>query len=426
MSGSLVRFYHDSPDEAYRRKLCGTITLYVLAVPLAIIVLLSVVGRRPFEHYFTEVPFAPYGLLTLWFAYFVLVPDLLLALWRAQERPLPFVLFSCTGFVVTAAAIALAVAKMKRGLVGKMVAEVSVAVGLSVVALALLGRRMTWRIDFRLLRSVLLFGLPLVPHNITRWVLNYVSRPILLNKAGAHEAGLFGLGCQLGGLLLIMVASADKALTPWFYRTAREPDASSVLARTATYFFIAISSVTLLICVFGREIIQILGTPEFQDAQRVVPLIALGALFVAAYYFPIKGLMLLKRTVIIPVLTGTAGAVTIGANLLLVSKLGMIGAAIGTLAGQLTLFALTFAVSQRLYPIHYEYAKLAKVLIACVGLYAASLFVPDTSLVISISVKLLIVAALPFWLLTLRIVTREQLRSMINGVARILRAKSSR
>jgi O-antigen/teichoic acid export membrane protein len=419
MSGSLVRFYHDSPDEAYRRKLCGTITLYVLAVPLAIIVLLSVVGRRPFEHYFTEVPFAPYGLLTLWFAYFVLVPDLLLALWRAQEKPLPYVLFSCIGFVVTAGAIALAVAKMQMGLVGKMVAEVSVAIALSVVALALLGRQLTWRIDFRLLRSVLLFGLPLVPHNITRWVLNYVSRPILLNKAGAHEAGLFGLGCQLGGLVLIMVASADKALTPWFYRTASKPDAPRVLARTATHFFIAISSVTLLICVFGREIIKILGTPQFADAHRVVPLIALGALFVATYYFPIKGLMLLKRTVVIPLLTATASAVTIGANLLLVPKLGMIGAAIGTVAGQLTLFTLTFAVSQRLYPIHYEYAKLAKVLIACVGLYAASLFVPDANLLISIGVKLLIVVTLPFWLLTLRAVGREELRSMIHAVARL-------
>jgi O-antigen/teichoic acid export membrane protein len=420
MSGSLVRFYHDSSDEAQRKRLCGTVTLFVLAIPLVIVALLSVAGRRPFEHYFPQVPFAPYGLLTLWFAYFVIVPELLLALWRAQEKPLPYVLFSCAGFVVTASAIAVAVAKMQMGLLGKMVAELSVAIALSIVALALLRRRLTWRVDSGLLRSVLLFGLPLVPHNVTRWVLNYVSRPILLSKAGAYEAGLFGLGSQLGGLLLIMVASADKALTPWFYRTAGEPDAPRVLGRTATHFFIAISSVTLVICVFGREIIQILGTPEYQDAHRIVPLIALGALFVAAYYFPIKGLMLLKRTVVVPLLTATAGTVTIGVNLLLVPKLGMIGAATGTVAGQIILFTLTFAVSQRLYTIHYEYAKLAKVLIACVGLYAASLFVPDANLLISIGMKLLIVVTLPFWLLTLGAVNREELRSVVRAVVRTI------
>jgi len=416
MSGSLVRFYHDSPDEAYRKRLCGTITLYVLALPLAIIALLSVVGRAPFEHYFAEIPFAPYGLLTLWFAYFVLVPELLLALWRAQEKPLPYVLFSCTGFVATASAIALAVAKMQMGLLGKMVAELSVAVALAIIALALLGRRLTWRIDFRLLRSVLLFGLPLVPHNITRWVLNYVSRPILLSKIGAHEAGLFGLGCQVGGLVLIMVASADKALTPWFYRTASETDAPRVLARTATHFFIAISSVTLVICVFGREIIQILGTPEFQDAHRVVPLIALGALCVAAYYYPMLGLMLLKRTSVVPILTGTAACVTIVANLLLVTKFGTIGAAIATLAGQSTLFILTFAVSQRLYRINYEYGKLAKILTVGTSLFAVSLLVADTTLLVSIAIKSALVATFPLGLLAVGAVSKDELRLLIQAV----------
>jgi len=235
---------------------------------------------------------------------------------------------------------------------------------------------------------------------------------ILLNKADLGVAGLFGLGSQVGGILLIIVASADKALTPWFYRTAREPDAPRILARTGTHFFLGVLSVSLLVCVFAREIILILADPAFAGAARVVPLIAAGAFLVSAYYYPIKGLMLLKRTGIIPIITGISAVVTIAANLALIPRLGIMGAAAATAIGQLVLFVCTYAVSQRLYPIPYEYGKLGRAFVVGAGMVGLAAVLPPMGLAVSIAVKTAIVATLPIWLLALRVISVQECISL--------------
>lgn len=413
MPGALVRFYHDDTDTLYRRRLCSTVVAYLLVVPLLVLTGLYFAGPYVFDLVFPQIPFFPYGFLLLWFVYFSLIPQTLLALWRTEEKPFQYALLSCGGFFVTASGIVVMVVALEQGVYGKMLAEVIVAVLMALLSLVVMRKLFTRRLDIGLLQKLLLFSAPLVPHLVARWVLNYVSRIQLLAETDLEQAGLFGLGSQVGMISLLIANSVMNALAPWFYRTAPKQGSAEVISRVSTLFLSGFIALTTFVCIFAEEIIQILAAEEFASAYPVAILIAVGALFLSAYNFPMLGLMYLKKTHIVPILTVVSAAITICANILLIPRWGIMGASVATVIGQFVLFVSAFVVSQRLYPVQYEYSKLARLIGAFAGVYIVTYFLPSMSLPLMIGAKVLIVASLPVWLWAFRVVTREEMVSFV-------------
>ena len=421
MPGALVRFYHDHADMTYRRRLCSTVLVYVMIVPLVLLSLLLLGGPYLFGRIFPQIPFSPYGMLMVGFVYFTLIPQTLLALWRTEEKPFQYALLSCGGFFATACAITFMIVALKQGVYGKMLAELVVAVLWAFLSLAFMRRYFTRRLDFGLLQRLLLYSAPMVPHLIARWLLNYVSRIQILTATDLEQAGLFGLGSQIGGLATMVGISVMRALAPWFYRTAPKEGSAELFSRVSTLFLGAFISLTTLICIFAKELLLVLSTKEFAGAYPVVLLSALGALFLSAYNFPMLGLMYLKKTYLVPILTVTSAFILLGANLILIPRWGIVGAAIGTTIGQAVLLALAFSVSQRLYPIRYEYSKVARLTGVFAAVYAVTCILPPAPTPIVIAMKVFIVATVPIWLLLSGIVNREELASFVHSVVSALR-----
>lgn len=421
LPGALVRFYHDHTDMIYRRRLFSTVLAYLMIAPLVPLSLLLVAGPRLFGRIFPQIPFSPYGVLLVWFVYFALIPQILLALWRTEEKPFQYALLSCGGFFATACGITFMIVALQRGVYGKMLAELVVAALWAFLSLALMRRLFTRRLDFRLLQSLLLYSAPMVPHLIARWLLSYVSRIQLLAETDLEQAGLFGLGSQIGGLAIVVSSSVMRAVAPWFYRTAPKEGSAEVFSRVSTLFFAAFISLTTFICIFAKEILLVLSAQEFAAAYPVVLLCALGALFLSAYNFPMLGLMYLKKTYLVPILTVTSASILLGANHILIPRLGIVGAAIGTAIGQGVLFVCAFSASQRLYPIRYEYAKIARLTGVFAAVYAVTYILPPASMSIAIGMKVLIVATVPIWLRVLGIVNREEMASFVHFVVGVLR-----
>jgi O-antigen/teichoic acid export membrane protein len=100
-------------------------------------------------------------------------------------------------------------------------------------------------------------------------------------------------------------------------------------------------------------------------------------MFQGLYLVGSIGLVITKRTKLYPVATGTAAAVTILANLARIPRYGILGAAWANTCAYATLAILTVGFSWRVYPIPYEWGRLARVAMAAgVGYIAAISSVP--------------------------------------------------
>jgi O-antigen/teichoic acid export membrane protein len=106
--------------------------------------------------------------------------------------------------------------------------------------------------------------------------------------------------------------------------------------------------------------------PRFFGAGEVVPWIGLGVGMQGIYLLSSIGLNITNRTAYYPVATGAATVAAIGASLLLVPTYGALGAAWSNVIAYGVLAAVGMALSQRFYPIAYEWPRLGRIVGAAV------------------------------------------------------------
>jgi O-antigen/teichoic acid export membrane protein len=175
-------------------------------------------------------------------------------------------------------------------------------------------------------RRMLRYGLPLVPASVAIWVVFAVDRTLLVSMKGFFQAGLYGLASKASAPLVMAISAFSLAWGPFIMSQAPERHAE-LRARALTAATAASASICLCVIVFERQIVSILGGPNFELSTRAVPGIALGwvgwsAAVVLATEFAIS-----RRTLVIAAMTGVAAAVNVVLNLILIPPFGYIGAA---------------------------------------------------------------------------------------------------
>ena len=110
--------------------------------------------------------------------------------------------------------------------------------------------------------------------------------------------------------------------------------------------------------------------PPSHESSRVVGPLAFATVAFAAYIVVAIGVGRATRTQFNWVVTGAAAAVNIALNLLLIPPYGMMGAAIATVAAYSTMFVGMAWWSQRIYPVPYQWRRVATAAAAGIALVA--------------------------------------------------------
>src|SRR5262249_36884425 len=120
--------------------------------------------------------------------------------------------------------------------------------------------------------------------------------------------------------------------------------------------------------------------PEWHAVAIVIALTAVGVFFQGMYLLSSIGLNITKRTQYYPVATIAAAAVNVGLNVVLIPRMGMVGAAWANGLAYAVQALLGFVLSQRFYTIEYEWGRIARVSAAAVAAYGAAIMLPSIHL----------------------------------------------
>lgn len=162
--------------------------------------------------------------------------------------------------------------------------------------------------------------------------------------------------------------------------------------------------VFLLLSIFSREIVAVFAAPQYQEAYRVVPLVALGFLFGGFYYIVANPLFWVGKTAVVAACTITAGLLSVGLNFLLIPRLQMMGAAVAAMLSNLYCLGAVAYFSLRSLPFPYEYRRLLKILAITAACYLLSLPIAKLDgFWIAFAGKLPIIALFPVLLILVRL-----------------------
>jgi O-antigen/teichoic acid export membrane protein len=296
--------------------------------------------------------------------------EYLLTLFRLEERARAFFAVTIANVL---AAIALTVALVvgadegARGLLlGSYISGALFVLGLIVVH----WRRLSLRLDRPLLRRMLRFGLPTMPAELSLYGLNFADRIIIVRLLGVAEAGLYAVAVKFAQGVNILVRGFQLAWPPLAYSIRDDDEARSFYARVVTLFVAGIALVVVVIWLFARWIARALAAPEFFASYEAAGLISAAIALYALYMVQLVILGRTGRTELNLPATLTALAVNIALNLLLVPPLGIVGAALALVASYFVVVALMYLFTQRLFPVPYEWGRLARVLLTAAGLIA--------------------------------------------------------
>lgn len=378
LDGALMRMHFDTRDQE-RPALYRTIMLATLATAAVLSIVLGFVVGPFFEQIFFGVPFLPYGLLALAITFVGAVDFVPSVLFRATQQPEKFLVFNLASFGV-ASAFSLVLVAGGMGALGVLLGQLLGGLVILVVVLliALNPGGAGWQPA--VLPSALRFGVPLVPHQVSTWALRLSDRWLiglllavpLAERLGAIAA--YSVGYQLGFLVAIVATSFNAAWTPYFYRIGEQPGGPAVYRAMVTITSAGFLWMALGLAAVAPELIRLIAGDRqaYEVAAEVLPVIAFACACQGIYTMLVGPIFLRRRTSVLPVLTVTSALANVGTNILLVPRLGVMGAAWATLAAYALFALLTYLYARRVYPTRLDFPRLALyVAISLAGVVAA-------------------------------------------------------
>jgi O-antigen/teichoic acid export membrane protein len=424
LDGALLRFHFDV-DPARRPALYHTATTVTVAASIVLSAAGALLLAPFFDRIFPGVSFFPYGALALAITATTALQYVPSDLFRAIERPGRFLAFALAVFFVAFVGVLVFVLVLDMGAAGGLLANLAGG-GVVIAATAyVLARMRRGRFDPQLARQTLRFGLPLVPHGLAGWVLNLSDRWLIgltigLNAVGAQAAvGIYSFGYVFGQSVALVAMSFNAAWVPLWYARGDGEQGPALLREMTSLVMAGLAVLAVGVSVVAPELTRLLGTrrwgAEAQVAAEVIPIVAAASLVYGLYFMLVSVVFLRRRTAGLPLLTLAAGAANVGANLLLIPRLGVMGAAWSTLVGYAVLAALTGWYARRDFPVRLDLGRLG--LIGGGALAAgllARLVTPDgTDLALSAALHLGVAAAYGLLLVAVLLGPLARLRALL-------------
>lgn len=227
-------------------------------------------------------------------------------------------------------------------------------------------------VDKTLRSQLIRFAWPFVPAGLASMLVSVIDKPILIHLAGTQQVGIYQANFKIGVFMMLLVSMFDQAWRPFFLAHAKDDDAKDTFSRVLSYFCALGTWFLLGLSLLMPDIIQSnlfgsfhLISPAYWDGLSVIPLVLTGYFFYGVYINFMVGPVITKKTRVLMWITLLGAAVSITTNLTLVPHIGIMGAGWAVALSYAAMAGALFAFTQKVYPIRYEYKKLAAIALCC-------------------------------------------------------------
>lgn len=248
---------------------------------------------------------------------------------------------------------------LDQGLLGFFMGQALAFALVAPLGLWLIRGDLKWRFDSRLAREVVSFGYPFIFVGIAYWLSGSMDRWMLSEFSDNTEVGLYSIAYKFAGVLTFVTAAFAQAWAPFAIKLyAEDPDYRSKISRIFSYWFFGLAFIGTLVSLFGHEVLR-LTTPEpYWPAATILGVLAMSVVLLGTTQFTALGISLSRRSKLLSVAAWANAVVNFGLNLVLIPRLGALGAAVATFVSYTVLTGLYLYWTQKLHSLPIEHKKL--------------------------------------------------------------------
>ena len=266
-------------------------------------------------------------------------------------------LFAVQGVLNTALVIGLNIlflAVFHLGVTG-YVLSTAAADGLTTCYLVLRAR--LWRFLTRqptkgLLSRMLRYCVPLIPTAAFWWITSVSDRYMITAWLGSAENGIYAVASKLPTILTVL---ASVFMEAWLFSAVTEQKDGS---RAHLQFYASVWRTFLagmvlsasVVIAFSRLVVRLLAEEAFFGAWQFVPALCLAMVFASFSTF-LSSVYVMSKNSRLSFWTALLGAGSnVGLNLLLILRMGSLGAALATLVSYMLVFLVRAVSVRKLFP----------------------------------------------------------------------------
>lgn len=417
--------YYSTADESKKKDTFSTPYIFVFGTSVFFSILLlifksSFVQLMEIGAEYSSLHY--YLILILFFDTLALVP---FANLRLHRRVIKFTSIKITNIFINLALNLILILKFKMGIEAIFIANLAASIFSFAALTPDIFKNLRFKVDKEILKKMIYFGLPYLPASISSTIVQVIDRPLVQAMTNTETLGIYSANYKLGIFMMLFVTMFNFAWQPFFLTNAKEENAKQLFSKILTLFLLVASVIWIVLSLFVDEFARwqflpgrsIIGK-DFLSGLPIVPIILLGYLFNGLYYNFQVGLYVEEKTKYFPVVTGLGALVNIGVNFLLIPVWGIIGAALATLAAYIVMATSLFFFSQKVYKIHYEYARIFKIitlLFVTSGVYYYLLY----NFGLTISIKFILLAGFIAAIFILRVLNLSEFLKLSKKLLRI-------
>jgi O-antigen/teichoic acid export membrane protein len=198
--------------------------------------------------------------------------------------------------------------------------------------------------DAKLFKEMMVFGFPLLIVELIDQVLSFSDRYFIAYFLDVVAVGQYSAAYNfIFNIQSVVISSFSLTIAPIVvrkYNSDGDAGVQAFLDSSIKYYCCIGSAVALGLFSVGPDVFILLASSRYEQAEPLVKPIVAGYFFYGIYTIAAYKLFIHKRTVLAAIFMTTAAVVSVAANIILLPKIGVMGAAISTLIAYGVLFII--------------------------------------------------------------------------------------
>jgi O-antigen/teichoic acid export membrane protein len=220
---------------------------------------------------------------------------------------------------------------------------------------------------FNLIREYLNFAIPIIPNNISTWIVESSDKYVIGIILGTAFVAYYSPGYTIGMAILLLFTPLSVILSsilPKYYENGEMDEVMIFINYSVKYFLLIAIPSFFILSILSKPILMLISTPEIAiNGYLVTPFVALSSLLFGVYGIIMNLIILEKKTKIIGTIWTIAALISL-LNIIFVPLFGILAAAAITLLSYLTAFLISTVYTRKFFEFCFDYSFILKSILA--------------------------------------------------------------
>lgn len=280
-----------------------------------------------------------------------------LIVYQYMEKAVHYSAYNISQAVITSLCSLVLVWYFKLSYMGLIYGSLTGSIIVCGVLLYNFNRTIKARFDLKILVKSITYGIQVIPKTFSGFINRIFDKYMLNNMVSLSAVGVYNISQNLGNALSMIMSSVSASFFPVGSKEIFDKGEKGAVSAGRLFTILAYLSIApcLLVLLFSQEIIFILAPPSYYEAVDLLIIIAAAvSSFAFGKYVGMQYTYSRKVYLIYPI-TLAATIANVAANIILIPRYGLIGAAFSMFISAWVSNILITFIGQKLYKLKYEW-----------------------------------------------------------------------